>query len=345
MAPWSTAKFRTKTGCRRRRKKCDETRPRCAGCTRNTLECAWPSGNDLADQPRDRQPRNETRISPFQSLGGLSIHKLPPPVSMPHPFQLQEHRYLYRYFASELLPRLVRQESLARYGDQTYMLRLAMEFPPLMGALVSIAGMQLTSSPHWPVSRAIENYIQTLIGLQGCLKKHGNFRSSDALLATVITLSVFESFRVDAPPDATPHITASGILLSQRCPRWASCPQAAAVFDRICVESFVYHASLMMLYDPNLDALSSTRLNLDLSRYFSDPTHDVHAGLGSAPVSQPILYASYKFFLLLADATKLARLQRRLHDLEILNLRQLQRELWEWIPMTTGMGTPHAGYM
>jgi hypothetical protein len=72
------------------------------------------------------------------------------------------------------------------------MLRLAMEFPPLMGALVSIAGMQLTSSPHWPVSRAIESYIQTLMGLQGTLRHSGHFRNSDALLATVITLSVFE---------------------------------------------------------------------------------------------------------------------------------------------------------
>lgn len=180
---------------RRRRKKCDEKRPRCAGCTRNTLECGWPSGNDLADQRRDRQTRSDTRNAPFQTLGGLSFHKLPPPVSMPYPFQLQRHCYLYRYFASELLPRLVRQESLARYGDQTYMLRLAMEFPPLMGALVSIASMNLTSSRHWPISRAIESYVQTLIELQESLKQYEHSRSGDAILATVITLSVFEVSR------------------------------------------------------------------------------------------------------------------------------------------------------
>lgn len=174
-----------------RRKKCDETRPRCAGCTRNHLECAWPSGNDNADKRQDRQNNNRFRNSSRASTV-LSIYKLPPPVSMPHPFQLREHCYLYRYFASELLPRLVRQDSLARYGDQTYMLRLATEFPPLMGALVSIAGMHLTSSPHWPVSRAIESYIQTLMGLQGILRHSGYLKYSDALLATVITLAVFE---------------------------------------------------------------------------------------------------------------------------------------------------------
>ena len=95
-----------------------------------------------------------------------------------------------------------------------------------------------------------------------------------------------------------------------------------------------------MLYDPKLDALSGIRLNLDLPRYFSDPTHGANAGLGSAPVNQPILHASYKLFLLLADATKLARLQRPLHDLEISNWRQLQREIWEWIPMTVGDEDP-----
>ncbi|KAK2016940.1 hypothetical protein LZ32DRAFT_600950 [Colletotrichum eremochloae] len=38
--------FRVRTGCftcRGRKKKCDETKPRCRGCERNKLECQWPS--------------------------------------------------------------------------------------------------------------------------------------------------------------------------------------------------------------------------------------------------------------------------------------------------------------
>ncbi|VUC21061.1 unnamed protein product [Clonostachys rosea] len=37
---------RTRTGCltcRSRKKKCDEARPRCAGCRRNMLDCTWPN--------------------------------------------------------------------------------------------------------------------------------------------------------------------------------------------------------------------------------------------------------------------------------------------------------------
>ena len=66
---------------------------------------------------------------------------LAPPVTMPSPFHLKEHCYLYRYFASTIISRLVRNRSLSRYTDQTYMLRLAQDFPPLMGAMISIAGI------------------------------------------------------------------------------------------------------------------------------------------------------------------------------------------------------------
>ncbi|KAF1812578.1 hypothetical protein P152DRAFT_397202 [Eremomyces bilateralis CBS 781.70] len=48
---------RVKTGCftcRRRKKKCDETKPRCAGCRRNHENCQWPlpvAGSASHDQP------------------------------------------------------------------------------------------------------------------------------------------------------------------------------------------------------------------------------------------------------------------------------------------------------
>ncbi|KAJ5795774.1 transcriptional regulator family: Fungal Specific TF [Penicillium psychrosexuale] len=47
---------RVRTGCltcRRRKKKCDETRPICAGCQRNDLGCQWP------DVPGKRDPSHE----------------------------------------------------------------------------------------------------------------------------------------------------------------------------------------------------------------------------------------------------------------------------------------------
>lgn len=43
--PHSQRIVRVRTGCwtcRRRKKKCDEARPKCGGCTRNKLSCSWP---------------------------------------------------------------------------------------------------------------------------------------------------------------------------------------------------------------------------------------------------------------------------------------------------------------
>lgn len=47
-------RIRTKTGCltcRTRRKKCDEVGPVCTGCSRNYLECIWPSGTPARQAP------------------------------------------------------------------------------------------------------------------------------------------------------------------------------------------------------------------------------------------------------------------------------------------------------
>lgn len=127
---------------------------------------------------------------------------------------------------------------------------------------------------------------------------------------------------------------ASGVLLKQRRARWVSCPQASAVFDRICVESFVYHASLMMLFDPSIDSLSQPDLRIELSNYFSDPVHGTQQDRRYAVGSQPILHTSYEFFLLIADATKLARLARPLIDVEILTWKHLEDQISEWTQVT-----------
>lgn len=52
------SRMRCRTGCltcRRRKKKCDETHPSCAGCQRNNIECQWESSASLS-VPR-RRPR------------------------------------------------------------------------------------------------------------------------------------------------------------------------------------------------------------------------------------------------------------------------------------------------
>lgn len=81
----------------------------------------------------------------------------------------------------------------------------------------------------------------------------------------------------------------------------------------------------MMLFEPELDILTSIRQQLDIPRYFSD----VREREISLPV-QPILQTSYEFFLLIADATKLARISRSLVDGEKMQWFHYWRELSRW---------------
>lgn len=143
-------------------------------------------------------------------------------------------------------------------------------------------------------------------------------------------LIVSQSSRLDTTLKVAPHLMASGVILKQRRARWVNCPQSSAVFDRICVESFVYHASLMMLFDPSLDSLSQPDLRIELSNYFSDPVHGAQQDRGYAVGSQPILHTSYEFFLLIADVTKLARLSRPLIEAEIYSWKHLEQQILQW---------------
>ncbi|KAL2793905.1 hypothetical protein BJX66DRAFT_217027 [Aspergillus keveii] len=320
----SSAKLRTRTGClqcRKRRKKCDEARPRCTGCTRNALDCEWPAGDNQL--PDGRSLRWTTRAA--VAVSGLSSIRLRPPVATPEPFQLEEYAYLYRYFASTILPRLVRQSSL----DQTHMLRLGPQFSPLFGAMASVAGMQLPCTARWPLHLALRGYLHAIQSLQKSLTDITKAGCDDRILATVVLLSVFESCRSDANPAVAPHVTAAGLLLTQRRPSEFR-TKAAATFDRICVESFLYHASLMMLFDSSLDALTESRTELGLPLYFDGTTSPT----SPRPVENTILQASYKFFLLIADVMKLARLSHPFDGAEVVKWRNLDSELERWRDLT-----------
>lgn len=83
--PRTTRIVRVRTGCwtcRRRKKKCDEARPICGGCSRNDLSCSWPS---TIPGRRDSGPENnfpgfteeERRSSLAQAIDELEGMQVP----------------------------------------------------------------------------------------------------------------------------------------------------------------------------------------------------------------------------------------------------------------------------
>ena len=64
--------------CRRRRKKCDEVKPICAGCTRNVLDCSWPpdavDDNGKKSGAEVSAPRTQTMSSSSRASGEARDH-------------------------------------------------------------------------------------------------------------------------------------------------------------------------------------------------------------------------------------------------------------------------------
>ncbi|KNG84712.1 hypothetical protein ANOM_006766 [Aspergillus nomiae NRRL 13137] len=326
----SGARLRTKSGCgecRRRRKKCDEKRPRCGGCTRNDFECRWPTESQTVDRRRHRKTSDSQQglsslasgttttsaddgahtMTTVMVSDGRPGRSLPPPVSMPEPFHKTEHLRIYRYFRHFMSPKLVRQTSLSRYSQDFHIARLALAHPPLMGALIALTGMKMSSQSSNLQSLALQSYLFAITSIKTALMEGRHTGTEDWLLATTTLLCLFENSRCDAMPNARSHVLASGQMLSLRRPKPRNASQEAIVFERICVESFLYHAALLTLFDPSVDCLPLIKGELNLEGYFSDPDHPDDIPPGTLTSTQPVLDASYKFFLLVLDVTKLAQ--------------------------------------
>lgn len=114
---------------------------------------------------------------------------------------------------------------------------------------------------------------------------------------------------------------AAGVLLSRRARTTASqeMTRPTVAFERICIESFLYHTTLLMLFDPSLDGVLASNLPHYLEYAISDSQRDA--------TTRPILDGPYHFFLLIADVTRLARISRPLNELEHQTWTRLQERI------------------
>lgn len=115
------------------------------------------------------------------------------------------------------------------------------------------------------------------------------------------------------------HVKAAGVLLSRRETPSREVTRAIVMFERICIESFLYHSTLMMLYDPSLDGISIANLPSHINRVNLDDPED--------PATHPVLNQSYRFFVMIAEVTQLARISRPLNGLECQKWKCLQAEI------------------
>lgn len=142
-------------------------------------------------------------------------------------------------------------------------------------------------------------------------------------------LNVVKNLRPDAQLNLNLHATATGALLTQReSAEMQISTRSATTFERLCAESFLYHSSLLMLFNPSLDALSNVDDTLNWARYFSNSQSE--AGTWSNKTTHPVLDAPYNLFLLIAGVTRLARVSRPLNEGEIQTWKHLSSQLLQF---------------
>jgi hypothetical protein len=177
---------RVKTGCmtcRRRKKKCNEAKPACAGCRRNGLSCEWPTFIERVECKSS---------SVIQAFEGSKILHSERSVSRSTPqsgrtARFPSHRFSFPVFGSSAASALTNESSLflRHYANETgdilavqkidrnpfltHILPLASSDELLMHSVLAVGGIHLASrlpTSHEVSRSALTHYIAMVEGVR-----------------------------------------------------------------------------------------------------------------------------------------------------------------------------------
>lgn len=214
LARWHP-QLRTKTGClqcRKRRKKCDETRPCCLACVRLGLGCSWspnPLISDLA-RPTSRrtvvgEPKHSERSTPCQNPqlskrhGNRAIVNMEPR-QIPRTIALRlpglrsdtDHSLLLK-LNKEFMPWLLRPHAHPQFADNSYLINLALQVPWFMDSLLAFASSYFAGKHATLGPMVIRYYNGAVRGLREAINTTKPTQLvEDASLASTIWLGLFE---------------------------------------------------------------------------------------------------------------------------------------------------------
>ena len=154
-------KLRVKTGCltcRRRKKKCDETKPKCAGCRRNELDCQWPEASghpshkhSVPSESHSAEDAVPARCTADIHIGIMSISS----TGVASAFTKVSSLFLRHYTSETGVILAVRTSNKNPF--LTHILPLACTDDLLMHSVLALSGTHLDaklSSPSHEVERA-----------------------------------------------------------------------------------------------------------------------------------------------------------------------------------------------
>jgi len=173
---------------RRRRKKCDESKPICTGCIRNELSCNWPCGKLQNPSRKDTLSKRGFLVVP--SLTEKLLSKAPPLATSL--LDSERQSYIISYTMDYYLPIQVHRYQNLPPVDQSHIISLSFHSPALMNILLANAARTLDSyATDWRAFE-IESYIRSVQEVRQIIQKGDLADREDSLLATVMWLCIFE---------------------------------------------------------------------------------------------------------------------------------------------------------
>ncbi|KAI2624502.1 fungal-specific transcription factor domain-containing protein [Xylaria nigripes] len=161
------AKGRSKTGCitcRKRKKKCDEAKPRCLNCEKNAVVCEgyhektlWKSGREKAEEERQRK----------QSLPHITLQPIFQGVETP------EDRIFFSHYINHLSSVLT-VEGQHRNAFKDMLLQMAVEHRGLMHSILSLAGKHIDFETPYGAKLLSSNPKVSLASLTARSQYHHN---------------------------------------------------------------------------------------------------------------------------------------------------------------------------
>ncbi|PYH63578.1 Zn(II)2Cys6 transcription factor [Aspergillus vadensis CBS 113365] len=227
-------KGRSKTGCitcRRRKKKCDETKPACLNCQKNAVVCEgyppkeiWKSGKQKLEDVRT------------QNMVARSLPLLIDGIETEIDRRFLDH---FVYGFSRVLT-LINDDS---NPFKEILLPMATQHRGLMHSLMCLSGSHLSGLHHDPMleerkfyhyHRAIRDLKDNITASSGTAEQDPELLIEDPIIASTIALSLNTICEGETKGEYRPHMDAARYLLSTQQPRNEK-------FRQFIVEFFQYH--------------------------------------------------------------------------------------------------------
>ncbi|KAJ0416990.1 fungal-specific transcription factor domain-containing protein [Aspergillus carlsbadensis] len=245
-----TGHRRSKQGCqpcRRRKKKCDEVRPTCAGCARNGLVCQWSSAV-VCSYGQKLRPRKKTRRHPSRGpqaipglMGMLSVFAAP---------NTQTLNRLFSHF-TECGPLWMSIGPGRRQNCfLSQLVPTALQSPPVLSCIFAAAAADLakynSGEEDWEIL-ALEMHSRALAEVNSAVREEVTADptsavqgGSEALLLAVLLLCFHEAHNFSDNSRLIPHLNAAAIL----CRRCIQQPSASPEMRQFLVDLFCYFFAL-----------------------------------------------------------------------------------------------------